>query len=905
MRDGNVLRFGPFSLHPTQGVHRGGAEVRLTPKSLAVLSTLAQRAGEIVTKEELFRTVWPRRVVTEASLTTCIRELRSALHDDARNPMYIETVHRRGYRLKTATHGDSGPVPSQAVAPDSASPVPAGREATFEQLQEIVANTANEGSHAIFITGSGGIGKQAVAQALLDRLAHNGWQTVRVRSVAGIGPRIAYGPVLEALETLAEGPTGLEFLTALRRLAPTWLADLAPEVSAPVLSPAEDRALRQRVSGASTPQRQRELCAVLAAFANLAPLAICFENLESSDAATLGAIDATVRREHAAPLLLIGLCSLPQSDHTGNAAIEMIRNFGTSPGPTLVELGPLPGAADLPGGDLCHASPNRSAVDSPEVQTRTPHRIKDLLSALPPPQRQILQGASVVGARFSASEVSVATEVPTDVIHCALADLTQEATLIRPAPGRHASSGPGGLVYEFASEQILATVYRTCPIGERTPMHARVGRSLEEAYRSGAPEIAPVVAMHFEQAGELARALPYLYEAGSTARRRGATAVALLNFQRARTLLRSLEHHVEHDTWEADLSAAIGRELVLLHGLRNEEANACYARALEIQRRLSPSPQLDRILWNLWVFHLNRGPLRTAQEIADRLLTIAEQTFDTALLIEAHHALWATSLMLGDIRSVLAHTRDGLAVCSGRTDGAPLMTTGCTLQDVHGSDHNIAVCAGFFTAWADAVDDRKDAAVTSLNAAISHARDVDHPFTLAVTLVLAAGAMAATGDAAAARLRAEEGRDIAETHGFAALQAWAGVYEGWAISRLEGDASGLPLIDRSLALGEQIGMSLFRPFQLALAAETALSCGQPTRSEHWADEGLLLAERVQDGLATAELHRLKGELRLVSGDDVSARDEAAAQFESARAIAAAQGAALFARRAAASRARLG
>jgi DNA-binding winged helix-turn-helix (wHTH) protein len=93
------IRFGRYRLHAVQGLSRGSQEIHVTPKSLALLHALASRPGEVLTKDELFEQVWPRAVVTEASLATCIQELRTVLQDDARHPRYIETMHRRGYRF--------------------------------------------------------------------------------------------------------------------------------------------------------------------------------------------------------------------------------------------------------------------------------------------------------------------------------------------------------------------------------------------------------------------------------------------------------------------------------------------------------------------------------------------------------------------------------------------------------------------------------------------------------------------------------------------------------------------------------------------------------------------------------------------------------------------------------------
>ncbi|MGB9366172.1 MAG: winged helix-turn-helix domain-containing protein [Xanthobacteraceae bacterium] len=94
-----ILTFGRYRLEPRVGLMSGAREVRLTPKALALLSFIAERPAEVITKEELFAAVWPETTVGDAALVTCIQELRKALRDDARKPHYIETLHRRGYRF--------------------------------------------------------------------------------------------------------------------------------------------------------------------------------------------------------------------------------------------------------------------------------------------------------------------------------------------------------------------------------------------------------------------------------------------------------------------------------------------------------------------------------------------------------------------------------------------------------------------------------------------------------------------------------------------------------------------------------------------------------------------------------------------------------------------------------------
>jgi adenylate cyclase len=77
----------------------GKREVRLTPKASAVLKVLVTQAGKPVSKEELFASVWNGTAVSDDALTTCIQELRKALADNVKQPRFIETRHRRGYRF--------------------------------------------------------------------------------------------------------------------------------------------------------------------------------------------------------------------------------------------------------------------------------------------------------------------------------------------------------------------------------------------------------------------------------------------------------------------------------------------------------------------------------------------------------------------------------------------------------------------------------------------------------------------------------------------------------------------------------------------------------------------------------------------------------------------------------------
>ena len=91
---------GPWTIDPDESTISGqGRLLRVDRKAMHVLSFLADHTGETVTRNAIFDHVWPQQAVTDDVLTVAISTLRRALGDDAKNPRFIRTVPKRGYRL--------------------------------------------------------------------------------------------------------------------------------------------------------------------------------------------------------------------------------------------------------------------------------------------------------------------------------------------------------------------------------------------------------------------------------------------------------------------------------------------------------------------------------------------------------------------------------------------------------------------------------------------------------------------------------------------------------------------------------------------------------------------------------------------------------------------------------------
>ena len=123
-----MLKFGPYLVDLTAGeVRKNGSRIRLQEKPLRVLALLAERQGQLVTREELKKHLWPEDTFVdfETGLNTAVSKLRDALSDSAETPRYIETIPRRGYRFISPVEIVNGHHPAAGDSGDGEKPQPA------------------------------------------------------------------------------------------------------------------------------------------------------------------------------------------------------------------------------------------------------------------------------------------------------------------------------------------------------------------------------------------------------------------------------------------------------------------------------------------------------------------------------------------------------------------------------------------------------------------------------------------------------------------------------------------------------------------------------------------------------------------------------------------------------------
>jgi predicted ATPase/DNA-binding winged helix-turn-helix (wHTH) protein len=170
----HAISFGPFRILPAQQVLlEGDAPVRLGSRALEILIALVERAGELVSKNELMARVWPNTVVEENNLKVHVATLRRVLGDGQPGRRYLATVPGRGYRFvaPVSLAKPRKPLAQPSAAPERAHNLPAsqtralGRGDTISALLDQLPRR-----RFITIVGAGGIGKTTVALAVAEAL---------------------------------------------------------------------------------------------------------------------------------------------------------------------------------------------------------------------------------------------------------------------------------------------------------------------------------------------------------------------------------------------------------------------------------------------------------------------------------------------------------------------------------------------------------------------------------------------------------------------------------------------------------------------------------------------------------------------------------------------------------------
>ncbi len=893
LEQGQQIVFGPFRLDPTtHQLWQGEQAVALQPKPLAVLRYLAQRSGQVVPKQELLKTLWAGVFVTKAVLKTCVQAIRKALGDDVTAPRYIETVGRKGYRF-VGDGSDFGNerTESQPVGPAS---LIVGREPALGQLQHWVERTLRGERQLIFVSGEPGIGKTALVDLLQEQLQKQRQVWVgRGQCVEQYGEGEAYLPILEALTDLAKGPGSMRLTESLRRYAPTWLVQLPA-----VVSEAERQVLHATVHGATRERRLREIVEALEGLSHDTLVVIVLEDLHWGDPSTVELLSAVAQRRQAARLCILGtyrpvevvmgkhpLKGVKQELHAHGHCQELRMELLPEPAVREYLARRFPQHSFPPElGTLIHRRTEGNALfmgnvveelvgQTIVVQDNGHWRLTTDLAALTIPstarqlierqierlsedEQRILEAASVVGTDFPVASVAAALKQEIDVIEDICEGIAWQGHFLEE---KGIAEWPDGTVsgqYSFRHVLYQNVLYDRIAEARQARLHRMIGERLEAGYSDRAQESAAELAVHFERGRDYRRAVQYLGHAGQNAVRRSANIEAISHLTKGLKLLKTLPDTSERTQQELSLQITLGAPLIATKGYGASEVGQVYNRTRKLCQQLGELPQLFPTLYGLTAFSVVRGELQTAHELSEQLLSLAQNTSDSALLVMAHRASGTTLFFLGEFASAREHFEQGIALYDPQQHRS--------LKFLYGVDPKGA-CLGFLaqTLWYLGYPDQ---ALQRTQEILSLGQELAHPYGWVGALWGAAWLHQHCGDARATQARAEAAIALSTEQGFAPLLAMGRIYRGWALAEQGHQEEGLTEMSRGLAAYRATEANNAMPHHLALLGQVYGKAGQTENGLAVLAEALDIVNRTGECQCEAELYRLYGELSLRMGE---------------------------------------
>lgn len=500
------------------------------------------------------------------------------------------------------------------------------------------------------------------------------------------------------------------------------------------------------------------------------------------------------------------------------------------------------------------------------------------------PVKEIVQTGAAIGREFSYELLRATTDGTDSQLNSAL-DLCVSSGLILQEGERSFAR------YRFKHTLMQEAAYNTLTKKARRILHARIAKTLEELFSQRAQLEPELLAYHYEQAGLAGPAVDYWHRAARRDAERSANIEALHHFSSALDLLKDLPQGPERNALELELLLARGVPLLSVKGYASEDMEHNYRRAKDLSVEHSGSMHRFLATRGLWVFHLVRGHLADAHDLAETLLSLATREQSADLLLEAHHVLGATYYFLGRFNEAKHHLLTAISLDDPNQHRSMALRYG---QDP-GITARIMLAR---TVWI--LGDVEQAETLALEA-IEMVRVAQHPYTLVFALVFLSRFYSAARNETRTLELADEAIAVSTQYSFALGLAIATTSQGWALAE-NAPEQGLGKLLNGLSAIRATGATLDLTFTLALLADIYLRNHRFEEGLGAIEEALKLAGTGGELFWRSDLFRLKGELLLRQSDQSIAAAEQC--FLEAMKIAQEQHARLLELRAATSLARL-
>ncbi len=749
-----------------------------------------------------------------------------------------------------------------------------GRELEVRLLRERWLQAKGGAGQVVLLSGEPGIGKSRLVQELKEHVTAEGAACIEFRCSPYHQNSTLY-PIIEHLQRLLQftredAPTiKLEKLqcTLARYRFPQ--GDTVPLLAALLSLPQPERYPPIMVS----PQKQKEktqaaLVAWLVEEAEQQPVYTTWEDLHWADPSTLEVLTLLLDQAPTTRLLAL-LTSRPEfsplwglrsylTQLTLNrlgqpqveAMVERIVGDEALPPEVVQQIVSKTDGVPLFVEELTktviesvraqHAAPTPLAIPA-TLQDSLMARLDRLGQA-----KEIAQLGAVLGREFSYELLHAVASRDDGSLQHGLRQIVQAELLYQRGL-------PPQAVYFFKHALVQDTAYQSLLKSRRQQLHQQIARVLESRFTEITETQPELLAHHYTEAGLIAQAIPYWQKAGQRAAQRSAYVEAIGHLTKGLELLQTLPDTRERAQHELALQVALGTPLIVTKGYTALEVATAYTRARELCQQIGETSQLVPVLLGLHAFYLVRAEYKTARELAEQLLRLARDVQDTALLLEAHRTLGTTLFSLGELTLTREHLEQALTFYEAQSEPSTLPTD--SLQDLQDPG---TVCLSY-VAWVLWLLGYPDQALKRSHEALTLARELAHPFSLAIVLGWTAIIHDLRREGRAAQAQAEAAIAACIEQEYALYIGIGTLTRGWALAEQGQLEEGIAQMRHGLAAwGAETGQT-FWPALLAAA------CGRAKQTEEGLSilaEALAVTDKTGERFYEAELYRLKGELLL-------------------------------------------
>ena len=494
-------------------------------------------------------------------------------------------------------------------------------------------------------------------------------------------------------------------------------------------------------------------------------------------------------------------------------------------------------------------------VEGPELNWDTlPARVdavvEERISRLTEKLRDILTLASVEGEEFTAEVVARLKDTGVrELVRLLSSELDKKHHLVSAKGIRHLEKQRLSL-YLFQHILFQRYLYNSLDEVERAHLHEEVGNILESLYGDQAEEISVQLARHFLESGVVPKAIKYFYSAGNKAIRLSASQEALANLYKALELLKTQSETPERDQMELSLLLALAPPIQQTKGLGAPEVGQAIDRAHKLCQKIGKTPQLFMAMSFLTMFHEVRGEYRKAIETSEQVKKLADQAEDPIFsAIFNFIRIWPL-LNVAEFKQAYEESQQNLGIYDPDKHGY--------LAYVYGYDMMVINFAfGGLAAWFLGYPEKT---LEMGKKAISLARKLDHPHTLAFCLTGACILGWFMGDLESVARYTEELMPISEKHGFIYWLAHGIFYRGEK-KILEGQVKeGIHEMRRGLEMALSTGTETCMTRLKCRMADACLKTGQFDEGLTAIAEAMEVMDKFDERYMEAELYRVKGEL---------------------------------------------